>query len=110
MSTGRFGCRGHVMSDGRFAILRGKWFNLRLWSCEALVFDDNGDARWMPFPPMHEARVHFASGTSAGSIIVAGGDGLNSTELYDDERNRWFRLSCDLPYESGLTYTGSAVL
>jgi hypothetical protein len=45
MSVGRYGCRGCVMSDGRFAVLGGMSNGLPTSSCEALVFDD-GDAHW----------------------------------------------------------------
>jgi hypothetical protein len=97
------------MSNGRFAVLGG-WSN---WdtssSCEALAVDD-GDGHWVPLPPMHDARHGFACGAVAGCVIVAGGRGRKSAELYDEELNRWLRLPCDLPYESGLSGMGSAVL
>jgi hypothetical protein len=78
-------------------------------SCEALVFVD-GVAHWAPLPPMHDAREYFASGAVAGCVIVAGGWGRKSAELYDEELNRWLRLPCDLPYGTILTHMGSAVL
>jgi hypothetical protein len=97
------------MSDGRFAVLGG-YINggAATSSCEALVVD--GDTHWGPLPPMHDARSHSACGVVAGCIIVAGGHGRKSTELYDAELNRWLRLPCDLPYESYLGDMGSAVL
>jgi hypothetical protein len=60
--------------------------------------------------PMHDAREGFACGAVSGCIIVARGLGLKSAELYDTELNRWLRLPCDLPYEAGLSFMGSAVL
>jgi hypothetical protein len=77
--------------------------------CEVLAFDD-GVAHWEPLPPMHEPRYFFACGAVAGCVIVAGGTGRKSAEVYDEELNRWLRLPCDLPYESGLAGMGSALL
>jgi hypothetical protein len=109
MSARRYGCCGCVMSDGRFAVLGGMWNGVTT-SCEALVFDD-GVAHWAPLSPMHDARAHFACGAVAGCVIVAGGDGLKSAELYVEELNRWLRLPCDLPCIGGsLSAMGSAVL
>ena len=110
MSTGRVGCCGCVMSDGRFAVLGGASNNgVPTSSCEALVFDD-GVAHWASLPPMHDAREDFACGAVAGCVIVAGGDTLTLAETYDDELDRWLRLPCDLPYEGSLAFMGSAVL
>jgi hypothetical protein len=113
ISDVRYGCCGCVMSDGRFAVLggfgNGGFGNgAPMASCEALAFDD-GDAHWEPLPPMHDARMDFACGDVAGCVIVAGGRGRKSAELYDAELNRWLRLPCDLPYD-GLFGMGSAVL
>jgi hypothetical protein len=110
MSAGRYGCRGCVMSNGRFAVLGGDSIDfVPTTTCEVLVFDD-GDEHWTPLPPMHDARAFFACGAVAGCVIVAGGRGLVSAEVYDAELNRWLRLPCDLPYESDLADMGSAVL
>jgi hypothetical protein len=113
MGTGRYACCGCVMSDGRFAVLGGRSSEtmptiVSTSSCEALVAD--GDAHWEPLPPMHGARAFFACGAFAGCVIVAGGHGLKTAELYDAELNRWLRLPCDLPYEISLSGMGSAVL
>jgi hypothetical protein len=105
MSADRYGCCGCVMSDGRFAVLGGYGPTS---SCEALVID--GDAHWEPLPPMHDSREDLACGSVAGCVIVAGGVGLKSAEVYDAELDRWLRLPCDLPYESSLAYMGSTVL
>ena len=106
-------CRACVMSDGRFAVLNTS-------SCGALVLENGGDAHWEPLPPMHQDRNGFACGSVAGCIIVAGGSCLlskfddvtylTSAEVYDEERNRWFRLPCNLPYEHGICNMGSAVM
>ena len=59
---------------------------------------------------MYDAREGFACGVVDGRVLVAGGEGLKSAELYDAELNRWLRLPCDLPYVDGLWGMGSAVL
>jgi hypothetical protein len=110
MNTGRYGCCGCVLSDGRFAVLGAKMSGVPTWSsCEALAIDD-GDAHWEPLSPMHVARIHFACGSVAGCVIVVGGRGLKSAELYDEELNRWLRLPYDLPHVGELSGMGSAVL
>jgi hypothetical protein len=109
MSAGRWGCCGCVMSDGRFAVLGGESGGVTTSSCEALVVDD-GDAQWQSLPPMNDARNYFACGAVAGCVIVAGGDGLKTAEVYDEELNRWLRLPCDSPCPSFLSSMGSAVL
>ena len=109
MSAARYGCCGCVLSDSRFAVLGGvSNDDAPTSSCEALVVD--GVAHWEPMPPMHNARGYFACGAVAGCVIVAGGRGRKSAEVYDAELNRWLRLPCDLPYESWLARMGSAVL
>jgi hypothetical protein len=110
MSAERFGCCGCVMSDGHFAVLGGMSNTaVPTASCEARALDDV-DAHWEPLPPMHDSREGLACGSVAGCVIVAGGLGRKSTELYVEELNRWLRLPCDLPYESSLADMGSAVL
>jgi hypothetical protein len=109
MIAGRYGCCGFVMSDGRFAVLGGESNGARTSSCEVLACND-GDAHWAPLLPMHDARDGFACGAVAGCVIVAGGFGLKSAELYDEELNRWLRLPRDLPHVGGLSGMGSAVL
>jgi hypothetical protein len=100
------------MSDGRFDVLGGEYGESGggdpTSSCEALVVGD--DAQWDPLPPMHDARAYFACGAVAGCVIVAGGDGRKSAEVYDVELDRWLRLPRDLPSESSLAFMGSAVL
>jgi hypothetical protein len=59
---------------------------------------------------MHDTQSFFACGAVAGCVIVAGGEGLKSAEVYDEELNRWLRLPCDLPYETSHTGMGSALL
>ena len=117
MSVARSGCKGCVMSDGRFAVLGGiDGNNEFLSSCEALVVGH--DEHWEVLPPMHEARSHFACAAVAGCIIVVGGctrtpngvDHLRSAEVFDEVLGRWLRLPCDLPYYTGLMGLGSALL
>ena len=94
------------MSNGRFAVLGGYGIGGPLSSCEALVIGDA--AHWEPLPPMHDLRHGFASAAVAGCVIVAGGSGLTSAEVYDESLDRWLRLPCDLPSEGSLC--GSALL
>jgi hypothetical protein len=117
MSAARDGCRGCVMSDGRFAVLGGDdAYGEPLSSCEALVVGH--DEHWEVLPPMHEARSCFACAAVAGCIIVAGGGGLTpngevhlrSAEVFDEVLGRWLQLPCDLPYNGGLMGPGSALL
>jgi hypothetical protein len=106
----RHGCCGCVMSDGRFAVLGGfNNNNVPTSSCEALVV--GGDANWEALSPLQDARAHFTCGAVAGCVIVAGGAGLKSAEVYDEDLKRWLRLPCDLPSASSiLAFMGSAVL
>jgi hypothetical protein len=114
MSVAREGCCGCVMSDGRFAVLGGEGIYSAgginsaegVSSCEALVMGDV--THWEPLPPMHDSRAYFASAAVAGCVIVAGGRGRTSAEVYDESRNRWLRLPHGLPLT--LHSMGSALL
>jgi uncharacterized membrane protein len=91
MSDTRVACCGCVMSDGRFAVLGGYGSGsvgggYGGTSCEALVM--GAAAHWEPLPLMHDARAVFACAAVAGYVIVAGGFGSTSTEVYDESRNR----------------------
>jgi hypothetical protein len=110
MSVARWACSGCVLSDGRFAVLGGRvGLDGSSSSCEALVFA--AAAHWVPLSPMHDSRTYFACAAVAGCVIVAGGLGLTSVEVYDESRNWWLRLSCDLPSESGQLHSmGNALL
>jgi hypothetical protein len=110
LGVGRLGCCGCVMSDGRFAVLGGvNNSQFSLSSCEALMV--GVDAHWEPLAPMHASRRNFACATVAGCVIVAGGLGHKSAEIYDEVLDRWFRLPRDLPHVGiGLSFMGSALL
>jgi hypothetical protein len=117
MSVARAGCRGCVLSDGRFAVLGGDNGNGdALSSCEALTAGQ--DERWEPLPPMLEARSFHTCVAVADSMVVAGGYGctqlglvlLNSAEVFDEVLCRWLRLPYDLPYDNGIYGMGSALL
>jgi hypothetical protein len=97
MSVGRRGCRGCVMSHGRFAVLSGRSTGGVTSSCEALAIGDDGE-HWVPMMPMHDSRSSFACAAVAGCIIVTGGRGRSSAEVYDEVRGRWLRLPRDLPH------------
>jgi hypothetical protein len=108
MGVGRDGCSGCVMSDGRFAVLGG-WSDGGgvTSSCEALAIGDDGE-HWEPLLPMHDSRYIFACAAVAGCVIVAGGSGQRSAEVYDEELGRWLRLPFNLPHD--LSHMGSALL
>jgi hypothetical protein len=109
LSVGRYGSCGCVMSDGRFAVLGG-WSNGGyISSCEALMVD--GDEHWHSLPPMHHARCYFACAAVARCIIVAGGHGTPSAEVYDEALNRWIQLPREVPGgNTYLAHMGSALL
>jgi hypothetical protein len=104
MSVARYGCRGCMMSDGRFAVLGGAITS----SCEALAIGGDDDEHWEPLQHMHDARRYFACAAVAGCVIVAGGQGRNSAEVFDEVRGRWLRLPRGLPHNLG--EMGSALL
>jgi hypothetical protein len=99
-------CCGCVMSDGRFAVLRGNNGGGAASLCEALLVDE--DPQWHPLPPMHHARSVFTCAAVGRCIFVVGGD-TASTEVYDEALNRWIRLRCDLPGDRSLEAMGSAL-
>jgi hypothetical protein len=85
MSVARDGCRGCVMSDGRFVVLGGVSSGVVTSSCEALAIGDDGE-HWEPLLPMHDPRDSFACAAVAGCVIVAGGLNLASAEVYGSLR------------------------
>jgi len=96
----RNGCRGCVLSDGRFVVLGGMDANREpLSSCEALVVGHND--HWEVLPLTHEARRHFICAAVAECILVAGGYGrtsngevlLRSAEVFDEVLGRWFLVA-----------------
>jgi hypothetical protein len=107
MSVARSGCRGCVLSDGRFAVLGGSGGGGDTSSCEALAIGDD-DEHWVPLLPMHDPLAGFACAAVAGCIIVAGESGRSSVEVYDEVLGRWLRLPSNLPHN--LAYMGSALL
>jgi len=108
MSVGRYGCKGCVLSDGRFAVLGGNSNSAYTSSCEALSF--GADEHWTPLPPMHDARAVFACAAVAECIIVAGGLSWTSAEVYDEVLGRWLKLPCGLPHSGGVYGMGSALM
>jgi hypothetical protein len=108
MNVMRYGCRGCVMSDGRFAVLgECSGDGVDTSSCEALAIGDD-DEHWEPLLPMHESRAFFACAAVAGCVIVAGGLSRKSAEVYDEVLGRWLRLPRDLPHD--VWCVGSALL
>jgi hypothetical protein len=95
------------MSDGRFAVLGGRSTGGVTSSCEALAIGDDGE-HWVPLLLVHDPRAYFACAAVAGCVIVAGGQGRNSAEIYDEVLGRWLRLPRGLPHN--LAGMGSALL
>jgi hypothetical protein len=108
-SVGRFGCGGCVTSDGCCAAVGGRSPGGATPSCEVLVTSD-GNGHWAPLSPIYEPRSHFACGVVVGCIIVAGGRGRKSSEVYDEVLGRWLRLPHDLPSGDGVGNMSSALL
>jgi hypothetical protein len=109
LSVERVGCSGCVLSDGRFAVLGGVNNNGQiLSSCEASAVGDG--EHWVHLPPMNDARTDFACAAVAGCVIVVGGEGLKSAEVFDEVLDRWLRLPCDLPMDGQLRDMGSTLL
>jgi hypothetical protein len=112
MSVGRYGGKGCVLSDGRFAVFGGGTSgtgnsHAPTASCEVLTLD-GAIERWDPLPPMHEARRLFACAAIGGCVVVAGGLGSITAEVYEEALGRWRRLPCNLPYhDEGM---GSALM
>ena len=101
---------GCMLSDGRFAVFGGQDASgANTSSCEALTLDAEG-ARWSPLPPMHEPRRGFACVEIGGCVIIAGGEGLTTAELYEEGLGRWRRLPCSLPHNSQLSWMGGELL
>jgi hypothetical protein len=109
MSVQRDDAAGCVLSDGRFAVFGGEDGNHdRLASCEASNLD--GDDRWEPLLPMHEARGGVACAAVGGCVIVAGGNVGSTVEVYEEALGRWRRLPCSLPHDAGVFLMGSATM
>jgi len=109
LSVHRHGCSGCVLSDGRFIVLGGMISSGHiLSSCEALAVGDG--EHWEHLPPMHDARIYFTCAAVAGCVIVVGGYGLKSVEVFDEVLDRWLRLPCDLPTDVLLNGIGCTLL
>jgi hypothetical protein len=106
----RIGGMGCVLSDGRFAVFGGADASGHISSsCEALTLSAEG-ARWDGLAPMHEPRIAFACAAIGECVIIAGGEGSKTAEVYEEGLGRWRRLPCSLPYDSQLYAMGSAVM
>jgi hypothetical protein len=101
---------GCVLSDGRFAIFGGKAdSDATTSSCEALTLDAHS-ACWSPLPPMHEPRRGLARAAMGECVIVAGGEGSTTLEVYEEGVGRWRRLPCCLPHNGQLLRMGRALM
>lgn len=102
-----------MLSDGRFAVFGGRDNSGTMRSsCEALTLDV-GDEQWESLPPMHEPREGFACVAIAcgGCVIVAGGTGSTTAEVYEEELGRWRRLPCGFhPHGNHVQWMGSAMI
>jgi hypothetical protein len=83
--------------------------NAIISSCEALTLDADGE-HWDVLPSMHEARCGFACAAIGECVIVAGGRGSITAEVYEEGLGRWRRLPCNLPFDTDLFCAGSAVM
>ena len=109
MSAGRFDLCGCVMSNGRSAVVSGKNESGDILSCDAFIVGEN--EHWHPLLSMHHARSGFACAAVARCIIVAGGRGTTSAEVYDEVLDRWILLPCELLGDcQEWTFFGSALL
>jgi hypothetical protein len=99
-----------VLSDGRFAVFGGMDTSTTYSSsCEALTLDADGE-RWDVLRSMHEARYGFVCAAIGGCVIVAGGVGSITAEVYEEGLGRWRRLPCSLPFDTELYGASSAVM
>ena len=112
LSVERSSCCGCVLSEGHFAVLGGRDNNGQILpSCEAMAVGDG--EHWEHLPPMHDARICFACVAVARCIIVVGGYGLKSAEVFDEVLDRWLRPPRDLLFDDDddkLCNMGSAPL
>jgi hypothetical protein len=76
-----------------------QFFTLFLELRERKVTLDEDGERWAPLPPMHDARNSFACAAIGRCVIVAGGSGTITTEVYEEALGRWRRLPCNLPHD-----------
>ena len=58
--------------------------------------------------PMHEPRRAFACAAVGECVIVAGGVGSKTAEVYEEGLGRWRQLPCSLPHEIG--WMGSTLM
>mmetsp|Transcript_13956 Transcript_13956/g.22858 ORF Transcript_13956/g.22858 Transcript_13956/m.22858 type:complete len:234 (-) Transcript_13956:216-917(-) len=77
--------------------------------CEVLTLDADG-ARWYPIAPMHEPRRGFACAAMGECVIVAGGEGSTTSEVYEEGLGRWSRLPCCILHNGQLLRMGSALM
>jgi hypothetical protein len=101
---------GCVLSDGRFAVFGGEdTSGTDVSSCEVLTLDADGMC-WSPLPQMHEPRYGFACAAIGGCVIVAGGVGSTTVEVYEEGLGLWRQLPCSLPHDGQLLMMGSALM
>jgi hypothetical protein len=110
--VGRFEGEACLLSDGRFAVFGGMDDDdVVTMSCEALTLDGEGE-RWEPLASMLEERGGFACAAIGGCVIVAGGHGSVTAEVYEEALGRWRRLPCNLPHphQTEVRWMGSALM
>ena len=101
---------GCVLSNSRSAVSGGiDSSDSDTSSCKALTLDEDSTC-WSPLPPMHEPRWGFACPAIGGCIILAGGKGSTTAEVYEEELGRWRQLPCSLPHDSQLYWMDSALM
>jgi hypothetical protein len=99
-----------VLSDGRFAIFGGDYTEgFSTSSCEALTLNVDG-GHWDELPPMCAARRRCACAAIGGCVIVAGGNGEMTAEVYEEELGLWRLFPCSLPNHGDFYVLASALL
>jgi hypothetical protein len=59
---------------------------------------------------MHEPRWGFACAAIGGCVIVAGGVGSTTAEVYEEGLGRWRRLPSSLPHDGQFYMLASAMM
>jgi hypothetical protein len=59
---------------------------------------------------MHVAKSDFACAAIGRCVIVAGGVGVITAEVYEEALGQWRRLPGNLPHSAGTAYMGSAII
>jgi hypothetical protein len=61
----------------------------------------------LPVKPLY---LSHATCAATPCVIVAGGMGSLTVEVYEEALGKWRRLPCNLPHHSHLSWMGSALM